>query len=152
MQMSVSRVLSLLVGFHVSCQLASAEDGKIALHFSNLNSDKGVVRIALFSDKRSYSDSEGGDAGKAFKKDTATIKNGVCDYAFDKVPYGEYAVKAFHDEDNSGNFVKGAFGIPKVQYAFSNNARGAFGPPSYEKAKFSLNKSELDMVIKMVGK
>lgn len=154
MAKSVLGSLALLVTLNstVCCGLASADDGRISLHFTNLNNDKGVVRIALFKDKKSFSDSDGGDAERAFKKDTVTIKNGACDYSFDKVPYGEYAIKAFHDEDNSGNFIKGAFGMPKVQYAFSNNAKGTFGPPSYEKAKFSLNKEQLDMPIKMIGK
>ena len=30
-------------------------------------------------------------------------------------------------------------GIPKEQFGFSNNARGTFGPPSFESASFTLD-------------
>ncbi len=82
------------------------------------------------------------DTGKFIEKDgqaTATLQN---------VPYGEYAIKLFHDEDNSGRFLTNAFGIPKVEYGFSNNAHGLFGPASFGKAKFQLN---VDMDIAMQG-
>jgi len=57
----------------------------------------------------------------------------------------------FHDEDNSGKFLKGTFGIPKVQYGFSNNAHGAFGPASFEKAKFTIKEPQTTMSIQMQG-
>jgi uncharacterized protein (DUF2141 family) len=31
------------------------------------------------------------------------------------------------------------FGIPKEQFGFSNNAKGRFGPPSFESASFELD-------------
>ena len=30
------------------------------------------------------------------------------------------------------------FGIPSEDYGFSNNAKGTFGPPKYDDAKFNL--------------
>ena len=47
-------------------------------------------------------------------------------------------MKLFHDENENGELDTGFLGIPKEDYAFSNNASGVFGPPSYDKAKFEL--------------
>lgn len=51
------------------------------------------------------------------------------------------AIAVFQDLDGSGNLSKNALGIPAEPYGFSNNARGAFGPPSFRQAAFSLDKS-----------
>jgi uncharacterized protein (DUF2141 family) len=41
------------------------------------------------------------------------------------------------------NFI----GIPKENFACSNNAKGTMGPPKYEDAKFDLNKdSKLEII------
>ena len=43
------------------------------------------------------------------------------------------------DDDFDTNFL----GIPTENYGFSNNARGLFGPPNWEDAKFKFNQSDL---------
>ena len=45
----------------------------------------------------------------------------------------------FHDENNNGILDTNLFGLPTEPYGFSNNARGRFGPPSYDKAAFNPN-------------
>jgi len=54
---------------------------------------------------------------------------------------GRYAIAAFQDIDNDGQLGKGSFGIPREPFGFSNDARGRFGPPSFEAAAFTLGAS-----------
>lgn len=56
------------------------------------------------------------------------------------LPKGEYAFSLFQDENNNGRLDTAAFGIPTEKYAFSNNAEGVMGPPSYEDCRFRLQK------------
>lgn len=128
----------------------AADSGKLVLHLTGMNNDNGVVRIALFNSKESYSASVF-DADKAYKKDTVKIADKQADYTFERLPFGTYAIKVFHDEDNSGKFPTGNFGIPKVQYGFSNNAHGMFGPAKFSGAKFMFDSVEKQMTIKMQG-
>lgn len=123
----------------------AADQGKIIVHVKGLKNDKGVVRIALFNSADSYEKSKSSEdkAEGAYNKTTAPIASQTASYTFDSVPYGDYAIKMFHDEDNSGKFVTGWFGIPKVEYGFSNNVLGKMGPAPYEKAKFKLDKAEV---------
>ncbi|MBZ0189235.1 MAG: DUF2141 domain-containing protein [Candidatus Obscuribacterales bacterium] len=44
-------------------------------------------------------------------------------------------------------FLVNAFGIPKLQYGFSNNARGEFGPVIFEKALFKIADPNMNMQI-----
>ena len=127
----------------------AADAGNITVHVTDLRNDKGVVRVALFNSKDNYANDKG-TATLAFKKDAAPVKGAESTVSFDNIPYGEYAIKLFHDEENSGKFLTNMVGIPKVEYGFSNNARGAFGPASYDKAKFTLKDQKLDMTIKAI--
>jgi uncharacterized protein (DUF2141 family) len=44
---------------------------------------------------------------------------------------------------------KSGFGLPKEGYGFSNNVMGAFGPPSYSRARFQYTSgSTLQIAIK----
>lgn len=66
---------------------------------------------------------------------------------FDNLPAGDYAIMAFHDEDDDGKLdTNGLFGLPSEDYAFSNNPSTLFGPPSYEKCRFAL-RGDMEMAL-----
>ena len=54
------------------------------------------------------------------------------------LPPGEYALVVTHDANQNGKMDKNVLGIPTEDYAFSNNAMGTMGPPTYEAAKFQV--------------
>lgn len=147
-------LLAVFAALFLPLAARAADNGNITLHITGLDNDKGVVRIAVFNSKDAYASSRASadQSGGAYRKATAAIKNQATDYTFEQIPYGDYAIKLFHDEDNSGKFITGMFGIPKVQYAFSNNAKGMMGPASYDKAKFTVNSNQTNMTIKMIGR
>ena len=123
---AVSTLLAVVVALLVSGRALAQDSGVINVHLTGISNDKGVMRVALFSSPTTYNAS-GGAAETAFMKGIAAIKDKQADYSFANVPAGTYAIKVFHDEDNSGKFYTNVFGIPKVQYGFSNNAHGTFG-------------------------
>jgi uncharacterized protein (DUF2141 family) len=61
---------------------------------------------------------------------------------FKDVPYGTYAIRAFHDQDNDGELTKNPFGLPTEPFAFSNGAKAHYGPPTFEKAAISISVPE----------
>ena len=50
------------------------------------------------------------------------------------VPAGTWAVLAYQDENGNDQLDRNLIGIPKEAYGFSRDARGKFGPPSFEDA------------------
>jgi uncharacterized protein (DUF2141 family) len=50
------------------------------------------------------------------------------------MPPGMHAIKVFHDVNGNGALDTNAIGIPNEPYGFGNDARGRFGPPSFEEA------------------
>jgi len=58
----------------------------------------------------------------------------VVSLKFEGVKPGTYAAMLFHDENGNGEFDRSANGMPLEGYAFSRNAKGKYGPPSFEDA------------------
>ena len=129
----------------------AADTASVTVNVRGLNNSNGAARIALFNDKEKYSKDKG-TADDAYKKEAVPIKNNAAACTFSDLPNGMYAIKVYHDEDNSGKFYTNAFGIPKVQYGFSNNAKGMMGPASFDKAKFEIQGKDVTQNIKLTGK
>jgi uncharacterized protein (DUF2141 family) len=55
-----------------------------------------------------------------------------------------------HDDDGSGQMSFDAQGIPTKGYGVSNNPPTQSGPPTAEEAKFTVNKAESAIEIKMI--
>lgn len=108
--------------------------GTIIINFVGLKSDKGNVKVALANSKLNYKDHKNPFIGLS-----VDVNNYKAYAIIEDVPLGSYAVKAFHDEDSNDDLNTNFLGIPVEDYGFSNNARGVFGPPSWEAAKFELN-------------
>jgi uncharacterized protein (DUF2141 family) len=120
------------------------QNAKLTLTITPIGSREGVVQVLIFDQADGFPDTP----SKAYKIIQLPIQQdrAVVELA---MPEGRYAISAFHDHDGDGKLRTGAFGIPKDAYGFSNNAKGIFGPPAFEKAAFNLDKSGLELKIKL---
>jgi uncharacterized protein (DUF2141 family) len=109
-------------------QLCSAAD--LTVQIDDVKSADGVLMLALY------------DAGSFLKKPLkaarAAAVPGNTTVVIKDLPEGEYAFALFHDTNGNGQMDKNPIGIPTEDYAFSNNALGTMGPPSFDSAKFAL--------------
>ena len=64
------------------------------------------------------------------------------------VPPGAYALSVIHDENGNGR-LDTRLGIPREGFAFSNNPRIWFGPPSFTAARFQLPPGGTAMNVRM---
>jgi uncharacterized protein (DUF2141 family) len=110
---------------------ASIETGTLRVHMTGIETLEGKVVIKVADSKENY-DSE----TEAFRHALLPASSNEVTAVFQDVPYGEYAVKAFHDENENSKIDIGWRG-PTEAYGFSNNVTGLFGPPDYEDARFS---------------
>ena len=107
--------------------------GVLTIRISQLRSTSGQVGCALYNSPAGFPT----DPTKAVQTRWCPIKDQTSTCAFDPIVAGTYAVACFHDENKNGQLDKGLFGIPKEGTVASNHAKGSFGPPSFDKAKFS---------------
>lgn len=143
-------ILIVLMAITITLMMTPAfcDDAKTAatdlmITISGFENSNGVAKVAIVNSKKNYSE-DTPFKGYNFK----IVNNKVVETLY--LPYGEYAVKVFHDENSNGELDKRIFGIPAEAYGFSNDARGTIGPPEYEKAAFKLDspKKEITITIK----
>lgn len=111
---------------------AAAQSGNdISVVVEGLRNDKGMVRCGLYASAVGFR-----EPGKEMKGVAAPISGGKATCVFNDVPPGSYAVAVFHAENNETQLETGMFGKPKQGYGFSRDARGSFGPPSFDAAAY----------------
>jgi uncharacterized protein (DUF2141 family) len=116
--------------------------GNLTVAVDGFKNDYGFAKMALANSIEGYKD----DA-KSFMSKNVQIVNGKAVHGFNNVPFGEYAVKVYHDENGNDRLDKSILGAPLELYGFSNNVRGIIGRPDYKRAAFILNKPEMTITI-----
>lgn len=111
---------------------AQTANGSLAIDLTGLQ-PQGAVLVQLFNSETGYQSGESvGAARVEVTGDTARVE-------FADLAPGQYAFRMFHDVNGDGQFNTNPMGIPIEPYAFSNNARGSFGPARWADAVFTLN-------------
>lgn len=115
-----------------------AQTGILFLNISGIENNDGNVKIALSDTKEDYT-----TKGKAYRAVIAPIEKMSAQCTYDSLPFGTYAIKTYHDENENDELDTNFLGIPSEDYGFSNNAKGSFGPASWEDAKFEFNQDSM---------
>lgn len=66
-------------------------------------------------------------------------KRGTVAVRLTNVPGGQWAVEIFHDENGNGKLDRNGLGIPVEGVGFSRDARGQYGPPTFDAAAIVVN-------------
>jgi uncharacterized protein (DUF2141 family) len=112
----------------VSAGRGSGPKGNVIEFVTHPKNNQGQVVCALFD--------ESGWLKKPLIPDWATISNKTAICRFSNVPEGIFGISAYHDENRNGKLDTNAIGLPIEDYGASRDARGTFGPPSFDDAKF----------------
>ena len=115
----------------------------VTVKITGLRSEKGQVKIAVFNSSASWL----GDH-PAYSSTIEVDSRSVL-WQLTGVPYGEYGLAVFHDENKNGKMDKNVLGVPQEAYGFSNNMRVIFGPPKWEKSKVVVNGATTDIAIEV---
>ena len=105
----------------------------LTVEIGGLESDEGSVAVALFDSSESFD-----QRTDAVASQTVAPRDGLATWSVADLPAGMYAVAVFHDLNDNGELDRTTLGPPAEPYGFSNDARGTFGPPRFDKAAFEL--------------
>src|ERR1700754_4822616 len=112
--------------------LAASAQTKLTVTIENIKNEKGSIRLGVF-------DKEDDFLKKAIDGRVVKANGDKVTIVFDKLKPGKYAISVIHDENENTELDTKALGIPKEGIGFSNNVMGSFGPPSFEKASFTIS-------------
>ena len=126
----------------ITTQLCTAYSGGV--HYRGIVAGKpnSLAAISIFGDAVMglFADE------KTFMKEPIVSKlvkavQGETKAVFENVPPGTYALSIIHDSNENGELDSNFFGMPKEGFGFSNDVMGTFGPPSFQKASFTISTS-----------
>jgi uncharacterized protein (DUF2141 family) len=114
----------------------TAGAGTVALtvKVENITEVKGKLFVSIYA----KADGFPGKSELALKRDAVPVTGTSQVYTFEGLAPGTYAVGVAHDVNDNGKVDTNFIGIPKEPVGVSNDAKGRFGPPKFEDAKFSL--------------
>ena len=118
--------------------------GSILVKVTGLPNDRGECWVAIDNSKIIYESEDSVYIGRIL-----SIKNQEVNLKIDSLPFGNYAVKVFHDENSNGELDTNFLVIPTEDYGYSNNVSAWFGPPSLERAMFSFNQNVITINISL---
>jgi len=141
------RTALLAVALAAGCATAPAradETATVTIELAGLQ-PQGQVMMQVFNSEAAYG------AGEALTARQIPITGATATVEFADVPPGQYAVRLFHDVNGNGQFDTNPFGIPTEPFAFSNNARGRFGPATWADAAFTVTAGANSQTITLPG-
>lgn len=135
----LASALTIATSISAACSLASPEPVEPGTHqievvFSNVQSETGMIWASLCT-KEQHAKLGQEPCGKNARVDA---KDGATLY-FSDVPSGIYVISAYHDDNANEALDFDTRGIPFEPTGNSGNAKGFFGPPSFDQMKFRLS-------------
>ncbi|MEQ8248769.1 MAG: DUF2141 domain-containing protein [Alphaproteobacteria bacterium] len=97
-----------------------------------LEQPAGYAMIAVYASQAAMDDGVGSANLKIAVGETGTVR------AIVDLPAGRYAVAVFHDENANGKLDTNIVKFPVEPTGFGNNARGSFGPATFDDAAVDL--------------
>ncbi len=113
-------------------QTSQAANPKAQLVVAGVRAGNGLVRVAIFNESQGFP-----DANFAARK--ITVESNQSEVITELAESGRIAVTVYQDINNDGTLNVNRFGIPIEPFAFSNNAMGTRGPPSFDAAVVDLS-------------
>jgi uncharacterized protein (DUF2141 family) len=108
----------------------------LTINLSGMQNTNGKVNVALYNSSASFN-----DPNQALRELFLPCTGSNMTITMDSLIPGEYAFAIFHDENDNQQLDQNWLNIPTEGFAFSNNAMGSFGPPSWTQSKFSIPNS-----------
>lgn len=115
----------------------SAHAADLTIRIADVKTADGNVNVAVFNSADSF-------LRKPVHSARAKAVQGEVKVELKDLPEGEYAIAIYHDANDNGKMDRNLIGMPTEDYAFSNNAMGKMGPPSFEQAKLTVPAAGLD--------
>lgn len=129
----MKKTILTFVGIMVAVAVLFANaPNNLTVKIKNLKNTKGRLQVSLFSSEADWLNRGAQKIVEFNDTDEVVV-------TFEDVVPGNYAVSVIHDENSNGDLDTGVFGIPTEDYGFSNDAKGRFGPASFDDSKFEMS-------------
>ena len=123
------------VSWSVSC-FAERVPGTLGVHVTGAVANTGQVILSLYTSADNYL------KAPVLIETLPVNDEGQARFTIDGIEEGRYSVGIVYDKDSDGELKTGFLRIPKEPVGFSNNVKGRFGPPGFDKTSFDFTGSQ----------
>lgn len=142
----LSAVMMLIASIPMDGISAQSSTGTLSVTVTGFKNDQGTINVAVFATAKGFPDQS--DIALVRRSERLTGADPVLD--FGGLPFGEYAVSVFHDENLNQKLDKNWLGIPKEGVGFSHNPKSLSSVPQFEDAKFSFQSKRQSLSVKLI--
>jgi uncharacterized protein (DUF2141 family) len=128
----MNRLYTLILTIGITSIMAHAAD--LTITVKGVRSAAGAILLAVYDSNESFMKAPQAKTTRRLNSSKGDLKIVIHD-----LPAGKYAIASYHDENGNGKLDTNALGVPEEGYGFSNDARGALGPPSFSEAVFDFD-------------
>lgn len=137
--------MTLALLMWIACRAAAQGTATLEVEVTLNKAAGGQVMLMLCPDSASYEAEEGCHLQKA------DAVGPVVKLVFTGLKPGSYALRAVHDINANGDIDVNKLGLPIEPFAFSNDAMGRMGPPSFKEAAVLVRSGGSTIKVKMRG-
>ncbi len=128
----------------VSINKEVGQPAQVVVTLNGVESEDGSLLIYLHDNEYSYysDDDINTDGITFFRKLNIPANSPTKQVTFDNIPTGQYAITAFHDEDNDGRLdrmIVPFIGMPSESYGSSNDSFSYLSKGSFKDALIDIN-------------
>lgn len=142
--MKIRFILLLALAIFLTGAHSGKMSGKLLLDVKNIRSTDGMIWVGIYNSPSNYLQKE-----KAIVKGFHIRQTGSVLIPLDDMPYGEYAIAIFHDENNNGELDRTLIGIPSEPYAFSRKPSSKWRIPDFREIQFHFNQDNQHLLLQL---
>ena len=118
----------------------------LSIEVRGVRSADGRVYVAVHGPESKDTFPSGDDIVSGLRE---PARIGTLHFVVNDLSAGRYAVNAFHDENDNGEFDTNLVGIPSEGYGFANDPSTTFGPADFEEAAVTVGETSRVAVLTM---
>lgn len=140
--MKTSKLISACIIAAALGMYGTAKAETLTIVIEDIREAEGTLQIQVLAGQAQF---DGDGVAAQFLKSAVA---GSMTFVAADLPSGEYAIRVMHDVNGNDDLDANFVGMPTEPYAFSNNAKGRFGPAKWEDVRFVLE-NDLTQVISL---
>jgi uncharacterized protein (DUF2141 family) len=137
--------LTVLLSFPLSQSVFAKENSTLTVEVKGLKNQQGQVCMALFNSSRGFPQ----DRENAYYTKCSSISDRPLELEIPDLPWGNYALGLFHDENGNSEIDTNFIGAPKEGFGFSNNPQMRTRPANFGEAMFVISSDNTKIGIEM---
>jgi uncharacterized protein (DUF2141 family) len=127
---------------------AGTGTGDIVVSIQGLGSTRGIVRWALYPSEEAFSNAVHDEGNAPVRSGTCRPREELCRFTIRRLPYGDYALLLFHDENGNNKVDKRFLGLPKERAGISNYTSRPSRKPVWRRARFTHDHARSPLTIR----